>query len=131
MLALPRVEESNVIVTVEEVAKLEPVTVKDEPTIPEAGVRVIDGMTTVRFAEPLRELAPTEPVTVRVEVPPAVELEVAIVRGAAVEFDGLVGRGIGLSRVTSVPAGAPASESKIVLGRPVVVEPEVRETVTV
>ena len=59
MLALPRVEESNIIVTVEEAAKLEPVTVKDEPTIPEAGFRVIDGMMTVRVAEPPREVAPT------------------------------------------------------------------------
>ncbi len=131
MLAVPRVEESNVIVTVEEAAKLEPVTVTDEPAIPEAGVRVIDGTMTVRVAEPLCEPAPTEPVTVRVDVPPEVELEVAIVRGVAVKFGELVGKGIGLARVRLVPAGAPASESRIVLGRPVVVEPGVRETLTV
>ncbi len=131
MLALPRVEESNVIVTVEEEAKLEPVTATEEPTIPEAGVRVINGTMTVKVAEAVREPPPAEPVTVRVDVPPGVEPDVATVREVVEEFDGLIGSDMGLARVTLVPAGAPASESRIVLGRPVVVEPEARETVTV
>ena len=58
--------EPNVIVTVEESAKLDPDIVTVDPTIPEVGFRVIAGTMTVREAVPVRDPDPTLPVMVRV-----------------------------------------------------------------
>ena len=58
--------EPNVIVTVEESAKLDPDIVTVDPTIPEVGLRVIAGTMTVREAVPVRDPDPTLPVMVRV-----------------------------------------------------------------
>jgi hypothetical protein len=131
VVAVATVVEPNVIVTVEESAKLVPETVTVEPTIPEEGFRVIEGTITVSEAEPVRKPVPTLPVTVRVKVPPGVEPEVASVRGVMVGVEGLVGNGTGLERVTVVLPGEPVSDRRIVLGSDVVVEPEARAIVTV
>ncbi len=131
MVAVATINESNVIVIFEEGAKLEPETVTDKPTIPDDGFRVIEAAITVSVAKPVREPVPTLPVTVSVKVPPGVEPEVAIVRSAEVGLDEFDGKETGLARVTVLLAGAPVNDRRMVLGRPVVVEPEARETLTV
>ncbi len=125
------VEESKFIVMLEEGLKLEPLTVVEAPTMPDDGVRVIEGTATVSVAWPVRVPVPTSPMTVRVNVPPGVELDVAIVRGVVEGLDAFEGNGIGLVRVTVELPGAPVRDSKMLLGRAVVVEPGASETLTV
>jgi len=131
VVAVATVDEPNVIVTFEDGLKLDPETVTDKPTIPEDGFRVIEGTITVSVEEPVREPVPTVPVTVSVKVPPGVEPEVSIERVVEVGLDGLGGNGTGLARVTVLLEGAPVNDRRMVLGRPVAVEPEARKTLTV
>ncbi len=131
VVAVATVDEPNVIMTFEDGLKLDPETVMDKPTIPEVGFRVIKETITVSVEEPVREPVPTLPVTVSVKVPPGVEPEVSIERVVEVGLDGLGGNGTGLARVTVLLDGAPVNDRRMVLGRPVAVEPEARETLTV
>ncbi len=66
------VELSKVILTLEDEAKFVPVMVTERLTIPDVGVRLIDGICTVKDADPEWLPAATEPVTVTVKVPPGV-----------------------------------------------------------
>ncbi len=56
--------------------------------------------------------------------------DVAIVRRVMVGVEGPEGNVTGLVRVTVLLAGAPVSVWRIVLGNPIVVEPDAREMVT-
>ncbi len=118
------------IVTLDEGPKLDPDTITVTPTIPLVGFKVTIGTSTVSVAVPVREPVPTLPVTVRVKLPPGVEPDVAMVSNVTVGVDGVEGNGTGLVSVTVLLDGAPVSESRIVLGRPTVVEPEDSEMVT-
>ncbi len=85
----------------------------------------------VRFAWPVRVPVSTSPVTVRVKVPPGVELEVAIVSAVDVGVVGFEGNGIGLLRLVVELVGASVKESRMLTGSPVIVEPDESDTVTV
>ena len=130
-VAVATVEESNVMVMVVEGLKFAPDTVDDAPTIPDVGLRLIEGMPIVSVPGPVRVPVPTSPVTVRLKVPPGVEPEVPIVRGVVVGLAVSDGNGTGLVRVTVVLAGAPDRVSRMLAGRAVVVEPGTSEMVTV
>ncbi len=129
-MAFATVDEPYVMVMFEEGAKLEPDTITVTPTIPVTGLSVIEGATTVRVAVPVCEPVPTFPVTVRVKVPPGVDPEVAMVRSVTVGAEESNGNGTGLARVTVLLVGAPVNDSRMVLGNPVVVEPDDSEIVT-
>jgi hypothetical protein len=60
-----------------------------------------------------------------------VDADVEIVRAVLEGLLELVGKEMGLERFTVVLLGAPVKDSSIVAGRPVVVEPDNRETLTV
>ncbi len=66
------VELSKVMLTLADEAKLVPVIVIDRPTIPEVGFRLIDGICTVKEADPEWLPVATVPATVMVKVPPGV-----------------------------------------------------------
>ena len=131
VVVVTTIVESKVIVMFAEGLKFEPETVTDTPTIPDAGFRLIEGIAIVSVASPVRVPVPTSPVTVMLNVPPGVELEVAMVSDVTVGVDGLDGNRTGLLRVTVVLAGAPVKGRRMLLGSPIVVEPEESETVTV
>jgi hypothetical protein len=130
-VAVASAEESNVTVMVEEGLKLDPVTAVETPTMPDAGLRLIEGIPMVSAPVPVRVPVPTSPVIVRLKVPPGVELEVPIVRGVIVGFEALAGNETGLVSVVVVLAGAPVRDNRMLAGRLVVVEPGESEMVTV
>ena len=131
VVVVATIVESKVIVMLAEGLKFEPETATDTPTIPEAGFRLIEGIAIVSVASPVRVPVPTSPVTVRLKLPPGVEVEVAIVSDVTVGLEELDGNRTGLLRVTVVLAGAPVKDRRMLLGSPVVVEPDESETVTV
>lgn len=124
------VVKSSVIVIPVNGRKLDPETVVDAPTAPDEGDRDTVGTATVSVVCPVRVPVPTSPVTVIVNVPPGVELELATVRGVVEGVDESEGKRIGLLNVTVVLPGAPVSVSRILPGRPVVVELGVSDTLT-
>ena len=131
VVAVTTVDASKVMVMLDEDRKLDPDTVTEVPTIPVDGVRLMVGIRTVRVACPVRVPASTPPVTVNVNVPPGVEFEVEIVSGVDVGLEGFDGNAMGLLSVVVVLEGAPVNDNSMVAGRPVVVEPDERDTVTV
>jgi len=95
------------------------------------GSRKGNGVITIREVEPEREPPVMAAVTVGVNVPPGVERIVAIDRGVVVGVEGLVGNAADPASVTVLGVGAPDWERVTVLGRPIAVEPDSSEIVTV
>src|SRR5262249_16063528 len=121
VFAVAMVDESNVIVMGADGLKFDPETLTVVPTIPDAGLRLIVEMRIVRVACPVRVPTSTSPVTVNVNGPPGVGLDVAIVRAVDDGADALDGNGIGLLRFMVVLVGAPDKESSMLAGSPFVV----------
>ncbi len=124
-------ELSKVTLMLEDEAKFVPVIVIERLTIPEVGVRLIDGICIVKDKDPEWLPVATVPVTVIVNAPPGVWLDVSTVKGELVGLPTLVGNEMGLARFTVVLAGAPEEERRMVAGSPVVVELGRSDTLTV